>query len=144
MISVQAYSLFAGSDQGLSSDVVRFSIRSGALQADDAGNTTGTARMVTVGETAAVFNDFVGDADLGDYYRIDLASPGNLVLSLTNLGGNADLHLLDSGEATLATSMHLDARGEFVSENLAAGTYYARIVPVGGDDTSYKFTALLA
>lgn len=157
MISVRAstyiyYKYYNASESGdptryairASGDPVRISIRTGNPAVDGAGNDLAGARGVTVGATVSTFTDMVGNADPTDYYRLDVTAPDNLVLGLTNLGGNADFRLLDSNGAVLASSLNSHNTSEAITKTVAAGTYYAVVSSVGGDSTSYKFTALLA
>jgi len=126
------------------SDWILIGLRSGDAQADGAGNTSGSARVVSVGvDTTQTFDDVVADSDPLDYYRLDVAAPGNLVLALTELGGNADLQMLDNGGSVLASSLNPDNWSERITQNVAAGTYYARITPAAGHDASYHFAVSL-
>jgi hypothetical protein len=143
MVSVRASSFLTPNIEP--AGFARFSVRSGNVTADGAGNDTAHAQPVTVGSNPSVFSDFVGDADSADYYQLNVGAPGDVILGLTQLAGNANLQLLDStGNNVLASSLNLGTTSEGISQNLAAGTYYARVTPTGGDDTSYKLTALLA
>jgi hypothetical protein len=63
------------------------------------------------------------------------------VLGLTQLNGNADLQLLDAGSNVLASSLNPDNWSERITAIVAPGSYYARVVPYTGHDTTYHFTA---
>lgn len=106
-----------------------------------AGNTSSTARNITISSTATTFRDFVGSTDTNDYYRFDLSEASNFNLSLTGLGANADVELVSGLDPlnVLNRSTASSTTPESVSSPLLAGTYYIRVFP--GEDaanTSYR------
>ena len=81
------------------------------------------------------FYEFVGSADLNDYYKFTVAGGGTLSLSMTELRNNADLGLYDSNGVLLASSTRTGTLSESISRTLTAGTYYVRSLAIGGDTT---------
>src|SRR5207247_1407526 len=116
---------------------------------DQAGNTPGQARdLGSLAGTQTVHN-WVGTANTNDYYRFTLSAPGSVSLRLDGLAapaddggsGNADLYLLDSsGIIVLAGSTNAGVSADAIERNLAAGTYYVQIVPIGYANTNYLLT----
>jgi hypothetical protein len=95
---------------------------------------------VLVGGGAAetqAFHEFVGTMDTLDYYKFTVSSAGTVSLSLNELraGSNADLYLLDSSGATLASSVRSGTNAESISRTVAPGTYYVLADQVSGDST---------
>ena len=61
---------------------------------DYAGNTTASARNISVGSTNSIYTDWVGSADTNDYCRFSLSQNSNFQLSLNSLTANADVENL--------------------------------------------------
>ncbi|MEO8442053.1 MAG: PPC domain-containing protein, partial [Betaproteobacteria bacterium] len=110
---------------------------------DGAGNSTAAAATVTVGATPTVVNDWVGATDTSDYYKLTLPSAGNLHLNLSGLTANADLGLLNSTGASIASSANAAAANETITRSVAAGTYYALVTPANGSNTGYALSMSL-
>ncbi|MEQ8785303.1 MAG: CARDB domain-containing protein [Pirellulaceae bacterium] len=131
----------------------RLTLRTEAIEAapvSDPGESPDTAYNVGVlppgGE--ASFRQLVGATDTADLYRIDLDVPTRLrawtdlvneyayLYIVADLNGNGEW---DSGE-TLESDT--GAGGNFVTEDLAAGTYYVAVAPpVGGEyNDAYRLT----
>ena len=108
------------------------------LAFDYAGNTLGTARAVTVSSSTTTFRDWVGSADTNDYYRFSLGGTSNLNLSLTGLTANADVQLLNSAGTVIRSSTARGSSSEFITQQLAAGTYYVRVYPFSSNSTYYN------
>lgn len=92
-----------------------------------------------VGSLSSVqtFNNFVGASDTQDYYHFNLASGGNFNLSLTGLGADADVHLINSVGTIVASSAYGSNHDEAINiAGLAAGDYYVRVFQYSGD-TNY-------
>jgi hypothetical protein len=81
------------------------------------------------------FNEFVGNADTVDYSKFTVSSNGTVSLNMTPNYLNADLYLLDSSGATVASSTRSGTLAESISRTLTPGTYYVRTNAVGGDST---------
>jgi hypothetical protein len=126
------------SSRDLESAWAEFSIASGSAPGDAAGNNLASARPVSVTATPSTFHDFVGDADPEDFYKFTLGSPSEVLVGLTGLSGNADLTLLNSAGGVIASSQRPERSGEAISIPVSAGTYYVRVLPVSGTDTSYS------
>jgi hypothetical protein len=123
---------------------------------DYAGDTLNTARDIIISSNPNTYIDFVNSNDVfasktnptdpNDYYRFNLGSTTNLSLSIIDLTGNANLHLIqdtnnngvvDPGEV-LQTSANSGTTSELILyDNLAAGTYY---IQVYADNMSSAFT----
>ncbi|NEP79779.1 MAG: hypothetical protein F6K39_17360, partial [Okeania sp. SIO3B3] len=80
--------------------------------------------------------------DLIDYYSFELTELTEVNLTLDKLKqGNANLELLDgNGETVLDRSENSRKKREFISQELEAGTYYARVFPVGRARTDYDLS----
>lgn len=142
--SIQFDSLTAGNYfvqvyqyQGTTSYTLNLStIAAGVAIPDNAGNTLATALDIGTLSTLQTFNDFVGAADPNDYYRFTLDSTAAFNLDLTGLSSDADVHLLSSSGAVIASSIAAGINPESITRTLTAGTYYLRIFPYNGD-TNY-------
>ena len=108
------------------------------LAFDYAGNTLGTARAVTLSSSTTTFQDWVGSADTNDYYRFSLGGSSNLNLSLTGLTANADVQLLNSAGTVIRSSTAGGSSSEFITQQLATGTYYVRVYPFSSNSTYYN------
>lgn len=105
---------------------------------DNAGNTTASARNITVGSTSSTYSDWVGSADTNDYYRFSISNNSNFQLSLNGLTANADVQLLrlnsDGTTTAVGSSLTASNTAEAINiNNLAAGTYFARVYQFSGD-----------
>ncbi|MEN9542023.1 MAG: hypothetical protein RLZZ459_2114 [Cyanobacteriota bacterium] len=116
---------------------------SSVTPADGAGNTLPTARNIGALSGSRSFRDWVGSTDLNDYYRFDLAQSSNLSLSLNGMSADANLRLLSSTGAVLASSVNGGTAADSISRTLNAGTYYAQIYSSGGN-TNYDLTLTAA
>ena len=115
---------------------------------DYAGNTLGTARNIGTLSTAQTYTDWVGSLDTNDYYSFNLAATSNLSVLLNGLSANADLQLIrdingngviDAGEILQSSAIIGTANDSISVSNLAAGTYFVRVYPNGGN-TNYNLT----
>ncbi|MDX2242040.1 MAG: cadherin-like domain-containing protein [Leptolyngbyaceae cyanobacterium bins.302] len=101
---------------------------------DSIGNTLNDARSIIIGTTTKRFSDSVEFGDQ-DYFRFTLASASSFSLSLTGLGANADVELLDSiGNSVTVDSVLLRSSNEgtlpdAINTILNPGTYYIRVTP---------------
>jgi hypothetical protein len=103
----------------------------------DPGNALSKAR--NIGNLATqTFNDSVGGTDNNDYYRFTLTKRRNFELELTGLSADADVKLLDSEGAVIASSTRGKSRSEAIECMLTAGTYFVRVYPYGGASTNYS------
>ncbi|MEH2022126.1 PPC domain-containing protein [Nostoc sp.] len=85
-------------------------------------------------------NEFVGSSDVNDYYRFSLSNSSNFSVTLSGLGADADLQLLDVFGTVIQSSVRSGTASDSISRNLSAGTYYARVYPYGGSNTSYNIS----
>jgi hypothetical protein len=107
------------------------------ITTDYAGQTLAAARNAGTLTTTQIFNGFVnGDAskvdcyngvNSQDYYSFTLKAPTTVGLGLGGLTADADLQLLNSSGAVLATSQNAFSEAETIIQALPAGTYYARV-----------------
>ncbi|MCW9680133.1 PPC domain-containing protein, partial [Dolichospermum planctonicum UHCC 0167] len=102
---------------------------------DYAGNTRATARNVGTLTGAQSFSDWVGSADLNDYYKFNVGTQSNFSLSLTGLSADADVQLLNSSGTVISRSTAGGTTSESITRQLSAGTYYVRVYPYSGDTT---------
>lgn len=110
---------------------------------DGAGNTLAAARNIGTLSGTKSFRDWVGSSDLTDYYRFDLTQTSSLSLNLNGMGANADLRLLSSTGAVLASSINGGVGADSISRTLNAGTYYAQVFSVSGN-TNYDLSLTAA
>ncbi|NGZ29106.1 MAG: T9SS type A sorting domain-containing protein, partial [Magnetococcales bacterium] len=110
--------------------------------ADLAGNTTSTAREVTLTTNDQSWTDGISTSDTLDYYRFILANPGGFELSLSQLTADLDVQLLTgNGSSMVAESYRGGSSSEAISRSsLVAGTYWVRVYPYGGASSSYTLT----
>jgi trimeric autotransporter adhesin len=101
---------------------------------DAAGNTLATARNLgALTATPRTLRDFVGAADLNDYYRFSLAGTSNFSLNLRNLSADADVQILNAAGTIIASSLNGGSTAESLDRLLAAGNYYIRVYRDSGD-----------
>ena len=105
---------------------------------DNAGNTLATARAVGTLTATQSFSDWVGSADIDDYYSFNVTTPSNVNLNLTGLSADVDLYLLNSSGTVISSSIY-GTTSESITSQLSAGTYYARVYRYSGD-TNYSLS----
>lgn len=118
-------------------------IRAGAWGVPDgAGNSLASAKdMGLLGASPKIYNDYVGGQDSNDDYSFTLDGTRNLRLALSGLSANADLVLMNSQGAVLASSTQAGNAEESIRvDALAAGTYYLRVLQASGS-TQYTLSA---
>jgi hypothetical protein len=103
---------------------------------DTAGNTTATARNISLGQTV---NEQVGDNDLDDFYRFTVNDRTRVDLRISGLSSDADLRLLDANGNEVATSASGGTTDDAITRELAAGTYFVRVNRWSGN-TNYTLT----
>lgn len=101
---------------------------------DSIGNTLNTALPIIIGTTTKRFSDSVEFGDQ-DYFRFNLNSASSFELTLSGLGDNADVELLNStgnpvqvGGVTLRSNNE-GTLAESINTFLPAGTYFIRVIP---------------
>src|SRR5262249_15378918 len=103
------------------------SLSATAVPPDGAGDTLAAARDTGALPATQSFKDFVGGSDANDYYRFSLGATSNFSLSLSGLGADAGVQLLDASGAVLASSTLSGTSVERIARTLGAGTYYVRV-----------------
>lgn len=92
------------------------------------GNLSGTKNLVSG----------IGSTDTNDYYKFTFGSTSNFSLSMTGMSANADVQLLNSSGAIIASSLNTGTANESISpRNLSAGTYFVRVYSASGS-TNYN------
>jgi Secretion system C-terminal sorting domain/Bacterial pre-peptidase C-terminal domain/Fibronectin type III domain len=66
-----------------------------------------------------------------DHYKFTITTGGTITVSLTTLPANYDLAVLNSIGTQIGISKNKSSKNESISLNVAAGTYYAKVIPVG-------------
>ena len=66
-----------------------------------------------------------------DHYKFTITTGGTITMSLTTLPANYDLALLNGSGTQMAISKNKSSKNESISLNVGAGTYYAKVIPVG-------------
>jgi hypothetical protein len=67
-------------------------------------NILATARAIGTLTATQSFSDWVGSADLNDYYSFNVGTQSNFSLSLTGLSADADVQLLNSSGGVISSS----------------------------------------
>jgi Bacterial pre-peptidase C-terminal domain len=112
-----------------------------AAPPDNAGNTLTTARMISIGSTPTLLQDFVGAVDTNDYYRFTLNTTSDFSLTLSGLTADANVQLLNSSGGLLQSSLFGGTFTDSISSQLAAGTYYIRVFPaIASFNTTYTLS----
>jgi hypothetical protein len=101
-------------------------------------NTLATARNVGTLTATQSFSDWVGSADIDDYYSFNVGTQSIVSLNLTGLNADVDLCLLDSSGAVIFSSRY-GTTSESITSQLSAGTYYAQVNRYSGD-TNYSLS----
>jgi hypothetical protein len=110
-----------------------------AFSGDEAGDTTGTAAAAAVTGSDISNTGVIASSEDVDMYSFSTAA-GTVQLNVNTYrvstgthGGNADLklELLDVGGSVLATHDPANNTNATISLGVGAGTYFARITPVG-------------
>lgn len=116
--------------------------------ADTSGNTLNTARDFGSLTGSTTLNEFVGDVDAQDVYRLTLSSGSDLNISLQDLSADADLELIqdtngngvvDEDEILESAALPDNATEAIATNALPAGTYFLLVKPFEGN-TTYNLT----
>jgi len=71
-----------------------------------------------------------------DHYRFTISSGGTITVSLGTLPGNYDLAVLNSSGTQIGISQKKGIQSEWISLNVAAGIYYAKVYPKGSANSA--------
>ncbi|PSB64383.1 hypothetical protein C7B61_12275, partial [filamentous cyanobacterium CCP1] len=94
---------------------------------DNAGDTLGAARDLSVLIGTQILNDFVGGVDANDYYRFEVTQDSQFSLTLSGLNSNARAAILDA-RGTPITTISADRNNNgVINLDLSSGQYYVRI-----------------
>ncbi|MBL1173643.1 beta strand repeat-containing protein [Pantanalinema sp. GBBB05] len=109
---------------------------------DGAGNTVTDAFNIGSNLSGSgTYRDRVGGTDPNDLYRFNVGATSQVNLSLTGLGDNLDLQLLDGAGVILNSSTLGSLNAESIVSTLTAGTYYIRVFPANsGLQGTYALT----
>ncbi len=112
----------------------------GCADALEPNNSTGAAGVITL---PATINALIASSTDADHYRFTLSATSNVSISMTNLAGDYDLRLLNSGGTQLAISQNGSTTSESISySNAAAGTYYVHVFGYNGAFSATQCYAL--
>ena len=90
-------------------------------------DTQNTAQNVLLGSGVRSFGGSVANLDGLDYYKLQVNNRSNVSMSLSGLGGDVNLFLLDNTSKQLATSSAAGIRSELIQTTLDAGTYFVKV-----------------
>jgi hypothetical protein len=134
-----------------SSGDTHYSLRMTASSIPDlASNTIIDARTVNLKPTVTTFSDWVGTADLNDYYRFEAIVDSRLSLSLNSLKSDIEVQLIQDrnnngvveSDEVLQISTNATA-AKILSRDLVAGMYFIHVLPKNSDDVPYKLNVSL-
>jgi Bacterial pre-peptidase C-terminal domain len=98
------------------------------------------ARNLGVLNGSRSISDVVTSLDTNDYYRFQLNGTSNFNLSLSALTADADVQILNSAGTVITSSQLSGTSAESISRSLGAGTYFVRVFPFSGANTSYNLS----
>ncbi|MDX2211876.1 MAG: PPC domain-containing protein [Oculatellaceae cyanobacterium bins.114] len=109
----------------------------------DPTNISGTSPVTPTQITNNIGFTSASGRDTNDYYRFSLSSASDLSVSISGLTADADLEIYDSSFNELGSSIRNQANTDTVNlNNLAAGTYYARVIPFSSSTTNYVLSLI--
>lgn len=106
-----------------------FSTPSACPDALEPNNTVGTAAVVSLPLSQ---NALIATANDADYYRITVPSAATLSISLSNLPGDFDVRLLNTGGNQLAISQNGGTQSESITYAAAANDYIIHVFGYNG------------
>jgi hypothetical protein len=110
------------------------------MHEDFAGNTLGTAKALELTSSLQTFSDSVSPLDTNDYYSFTLSNRSSFNMTLSGLGGNADVELLNSRGEVLQNSAQLGTSSESLFTTLNAGSYYIQVYSGAETATDYNLS----
>jgi hypothetical protein len=90
-------------------------------------DTQNTAQNVLLGSDFQSFAGSVSNLDGLDYYNLQVNSRSNVSMSLSGLGGDVNLFLLDKTSKQLAASSGIGIRSELIQTTLDPGSYFVKV-----------------
>jgi hypothetical protein len=90
-------------------------------------DTQNTAQNVLLGSGVQSFDGSVANLDGLDYYNLHINNRSNVSMSMSGLGGDVNLFLLDSTSKQLAASSATGIRSELIQTTLEAGNYFVKV-----------------
>lgn len=90
-------------------------------------DTQNTAQNILLGSGVQSFDGSVANLDGLDYYQLQVNNRANVSMSLSGLGGDVNLFLLDSTSKQLAASSATGIRSELIQTTLDPGTYFVKV-----------------
>lgn len=90
-------------------------------------DTQDTAQNVFFGSDSQSFAGSVSNLDGLDYYNLQINNRSNVSMSLSGLGGDVNLFLLDKNSKPLAASSGIGIRSESIQTTLDAGNYFVKV-----------------
>jgi hypothetical protein len=108
------------------------------MHEDFTGNTLGTAKALELTSSLQTFTGSVSPLDTNDYYGFNLSNRSSFNMTLSGLGANADVELLNSGGEVLQTSAQLGTSSESLFTSLDAGSYYIKVYSGAETTTDYS------
>lgn len=119
------------------------------VPADEAGDSFETAFDLNGLETAHTVNEFVGDLDLEDYYRIEVDRPTNIDVTLGGLTNDVDLYLVEDANGDgelqdaeyLLESINVGTEADNIATTLFPGEYFLLVASIEGN-TNYTLDAV--
>ncbi len=90
-------------------------------------DTQNTAQNVLLGSGVQSFGGSVANLDGLDYYKLQVNNRSNVSMSLSGLGGDVNLFLLDNTSKQLAAASATGIRSELIKTTLDAGTYFVKV-----------------
>lgn len=83
----------------------------------------------------------VGSGDAFDWYRFDITTARGISIALSGLSADADVFIYAAnGTTLLGRGNKSGTQNELIRLNLAAGTYYVKVVPFGTARPNYTIT----
>ncbi len=99
-------------------------------------DTLNTAENVTLGAGIQSFAGSVSSLDGLDYYKLQVNSRSSVSMSLSGLGSDVNLFLLNNNSQQLAASSNTGIRSELIKTTLDAGTYFVKVQQASSTNSS--------
>jgi len=119
----------------------------------DPGNTIPTARNIGVLSNTYSAKEYVGTVDSDDFYRFTLNSSATLQFRVTGSSANTEIQLIQdvNGNGIIDGGETIDRDTNFsstflstITRSLAAGTYFARVIPRNSrSSTNYSISLVI-